>query len=73
MQKTLLIGYLGKDPEMKYTAGGTALFWSCHSLVFLNSLEFINLFNLRIGLASRFEPIARSEIGMLTNDGAHHC
>ena len=25
MQKTLLIGYLGKDPEMKYTAGGTAI------------------------------------------------
>ena len=23
MQKTLLIGYLGKDPEMKYTPGGT--------------------------------------------------
>jgi single-stranded DNA-binding protein len=22
MQKTLLIGYLGKDPEMKNTAGG---------------------------------------------------
>ena len=25
MQKTLLIGYLGKDPEMKYTPGGTAI------------------------------------------------
>ena len=25
MQKTLLIGYLGKDPEMKYTVGGTAI------------------------------------------------
>jgi hypothetical protein len=25
MQKTLLIGYLGKDPEMKYTADGTAI------------------------------------------------
>ena len=25
MQKALLIGYLGKDPEMKYTAGGTAI------------------------------------------------
>ena len=25
MQKTLLIGYLGKDPEIKYTAGGTAI------------------------------------------------
>ena len=25
MQKTLLIGYLGKDPEMKYTAGGTGI------------------------------------------------
>ena len=25
MHKTLLIGYLGKDPEMKYTAGGTAI------------------------------------------------
>src|SRR6516225_1572803 len=25
MQKTLLIGYLGKDPEMKYTTGGTAI------------------------------------------------
>ena len=25
MQKTLLIGYLGKDPEMKYIAGGTPI------------------------------------------------
>ena len=25
MQKTLLIGYLGKDPEMKYTPGSTAI------------------------------------------------
>jgi single-strand DNA-binding protein len=25
MQKFLLIGYLGKDPEMKYTPGGTAI------------------------------------------------
>ena len=25
MQKTLLIGYLGRDPEMKYTPGGTAI------------------------------------------------
>ena len=25
MQKTLLIGYLGKDPEMKYTPSGTAI------------------------------------------------
>jgi single-stranded DNA-binding protein len=25
MQKTLLIGYLGKDPEIKYTPGGTAI------------------------------------------------
>ena len=25
MQKTLLIGYLCKDPEMKYTPGGTAI------------------------------------------------
>ena len=25
MQKILLIGYLGKDPEMKYTPGGTAI------------------------------------------------
>ena len=25
MQKTLLIGYLGKDPETKYTPGGTAI------------------------------------------------
>ena len=25
MQKTMLIGYLGKDPEMKYTPGGTAI------------------------------------------------
>ena len=25
MQKTLLIGYLGKEPEMKYTSGGTAI------------------------------------------------
>jgi len=25
MQKTLLIGYLGKDPEMKCTPGGTAI------------------------------------------------
>jgi hypothetical protein len=25
MQKTLLIGYLGKDPEMKYSPGGTAI------------------------------------------------
>jgi hypothetical protein len=25
MQKFLLIGHLGKDPEMKYTPGGTAI------------------------------------------------
>jgi len=25
MQKALLIGYLGKDPEVKYTPGGTAI------------------------------------------------
>ena len=25
MQKTLLIGYLGKDPEMKYIPSGTAI------------------------------------------------
>ena len=25
MEKTLLIGYLGKDPEMRYTPGGTAI------------------------------------------------
>ena len=25
MPKALLIGYLGKDPEMKYTPGGTAI------------------------------------------------
>ena len=25
MQKTLLIGYLGREPEMKNTAGGTAI------------------------------------------------
>ena len=25
MQKFLLIGYVGKDPEMKYTPGGTAI------------------------------------------------
>ncbi len=25
MQKTLVIGYLGKDPELKYTGGGTAV------------------------------------------------
>ena len=25
MQKFLLIGYLGKDPEMKYTPGGTPI------------------------------------------------
>ena len=31
MQKTLLIGHLGKDPEMKYTPGGNlirALIWA---------------------------------------------
>ena len=30
MQKVLLIGYLGRDPELKYSQQGTAIAQFCH-------------------------------------------